>query len=336
MKGPIFYAVILCLLFISFIGCEKDKNPVINNFKNGEWHIFSGISNTIKTIFFINSQSGWAVGDNGCIHYTTDGGYHWVSQNSGTLNRLISVYFLDSQTGFACGYDNTLICTSNKGTTWTPIQVISDSGSIYSSLHSDNSDNLYLISNYGEIYWSKDVGTSWHKKYNLNSWGFSYLNCSNNPICYAMKIGGNSLYKSIDGGNSWIIYTMPLQWSGDIYLLDENHGWVSENIAPSSIAYDSISIFMTNDGGETWKEKSQISEMTLDNIVFVNIHHGWGSKINEIYFSADSGKSWTCQFESDNVGYVRDIFFSDYNNGWAVTSEGIIIKYSCEQSLHIK
>ncbi|MBU1875000.1 hypothetical protein KJ688_14930 [bacterium] len=330
MKDTTLKNVILCLLFISIICCEKDKNPLSNNFQNGDWNIISSLNEDMCTVFFIDSMNGWAVGYNGQINITTDGGVTWSNQNSGTTNKLTSVYFLNNQTGFASGYNNTLIYTNNKGNTWVPIQVASDSGSIYSCLHSDDANNLYFISNYGEVYWSNDLGESWNNKHNFDNWGFSYLDYSNNPTCYAMQFGGNSLYKTTDGGNSWNIYTIPLQWSGDIYFFDKDHGWITENWAPSSMIHDSTSIYMTNDGGETWIQQSSLSGLVLDNIVFVDIFHGWVSKITKIYYTSDSGKTWTCQFESDEIGYIRDIFFVDINNGWALTSEGILVKYSCD------
>ena len=328
MKESIFKNVILCLLFFFIFGCEKGKIPVSNNFQNGEWNIISSVSGNICTIFFIDSQNGWVVGDSGYVNYTSDGGYTCTNQNSGTKNKLTSVYFLDNQTGFACGYNNTLIYTNNKGDTWIPVQVVSDSGSIYSCIHSDNVNNLYFISNYGEVYWSNDLGESWINKRNFDNWGFSYLDFSNNPTCYAMQFGGKSLYKTTDGGNSWNIYPIPLQWSGDIYFFDKDYGWVTENWAPSSMIHDSTSIYMTTNGGETWIQQSSFYGLTLDNILFVDIFHGWVSDITKIYYTSDSGKTWTCQFESDEIGYIQDIFFVDNNNGWVLTSEGIIIKYS--------
>lgn len=323
------YKVIgISFLLIFIISCEKEKNPLSDNFQSGEWNIMSSLSTNTQTIYFIDSQNGWAIGDSGFLSYTSDGGYSWIKQNSGTDKRLTSIYFLDSNTGFACGYNNTLIRTDDRET-WTPIEVISDSGLIYSSLNIDSEGNLYFISNYGEIYCSDDNGLNWNNKYTLDNWGYYLLDNSNSPTCYAIQFGYHSLYKSTDNGNSWVKKALPVDWSGDIYILDTDYIWVSENWAPSATWHDSVSIHMSSDGGNTWNKQSTFSGKIIDNIIFVDTNHGWISKITEIYFTADGGKSWTSQFELENIGYIRDIFFVGNNNGWAITSEGILIKYSC-------
>jgi photosystem II stability/assembly factor-like uncharacterized protein len=327
MKCSRIFNITLCII-ISFIGCENNENPVSDNNKSGEWNIISSLNDNINKIYFIDSRNGWAVGDSGSINYTSDGGHTWTKQNSRTDNKLTSIYFIDDQKGFACGYNNTLIYTEDKGNTWMQIQVISDSGLIYSSINTDNNGNLYFISNYGEIYCSNDNGLTWNNKYNLDNWGYYLLDNSNSPTCYAMQYGFNSLYKSTDDGNSWVIKALPVNWSGDIYILDTDYIWITENWAPSSSWHDSVSIHMSNDGGNTWSKQSTLLGYKLENVVFIDTIHGWVSQITKIYFTSDSGKSWTCQFESDEVGYIRDIFFLDSNNGWAITSEGKIIKYN--------
>ena len=314
-----------CLIFISIIGCNK--NSLSNNLQNGSWNIISDLSEGMNTIFFIDSKNGWAVGDNGKIKVTRNGGFRWSNQNSLTDNRLVSVYFVDNQTGFASGFNNTLIYTKNKGDTWESITVASDSASIYSSLHSDNDNNLYFISNYGEIFYSNDLGNNWNCKYTFDNWGYYYLDFSNNPTDYAMRFMGNTLNKTIDGGNSWNTYPTPSQWTEEIFFLNKDYGWVTENWGPSSMIHDSVTIYMTTNGGETWVRQSSLPGLTLDNIVFVDSLEGWVSRITKIYYTSNSGKSWICQFETEDIGFIKDIFFLDTRNGWVLTSQGKIIKY---------
>jgi photosystem II stability/assembly factor-like uncharacterized protein len=40
----------------------------------------TGTDGTLRALFFINDKTGWAVGDNGTILYTVDGGIFWVKQ----------------------------------------------------------------------------------------------------------------------------------------------------------------------------------------------------------------------------------------------------------------
>ena len=331
MKNLLLKNILLIFVFIDGFG--QNNSTILNVRQSGEWNIISEVPSGMTAIYFIDSTNGWVIGGGGKIYATEDGGTTWLPQDSGTENTLESIYFINHETGFVSGFNKTLICTNNKGKTWTPIQVVSDTGSIYSSLCSDADTNLYFITNYGEVFWSNDLGKNWFNKYNFDEWGFSYLNYSNNPICFAVLHKFGILYKSTDGGNVWEKLFMPSRWYGDIYFLNDDIGWITEDWALSSARHDSISIYITTNGGETWIWQSTLPEFSLKNIVFLDMREGWASTVSKIYYTSDSGQSWNCQFEFDSIefdsiDYITDIFFLDDINGWTLTSQGKIIKYT--------
>ena len=47
------------------------------------------MNNILSSVYFIDSQNGWIVSDNGTILHTPDGGETWKSQNSGTKEWLL-------------------------------------------------------------------------------------------------------------------------------------------------------------------------------------------------------------------------------------------------------
>lgn len=127
-----------------------------------------------------------------------------------------------------------------------------------------------------------------------------------------MQLMLRSFYKSTDGGNEWQKIPIDIQYSGDIYFLNENVGWISEDWIFSSTWHDSVSLFITRNGGETWTRQSTLEGKSLRNIVFLDNFEGWlaGWGNTKIYHSPDSGKSWTQQFECDSLDWLCDIFFS--------------------------
>ncbi len=340
-KNLLFKIIPFILVSINSFG--HNNRCILSHQQNNEWNIISEVPNSMTQIVFTDSTQGWVIGSHGEIYATEDGGKTWHPQNSGTENKLSSIYFLDDKTGFVSGLNRTLIYTNNKGNTWTPIQVVSDSGTVYNSLSSDADNNLYFISNYGEIFCSEDSGATWYNKYNFDFFGFNYLNFSNHPICFAKQMWMGVLYKSTDGGNVWEEFYMPTPWFNDPYFLNGDIGWVTDNwYFLSPIIKDSISIYMTTDGGETWIRQSSLQGINIDHIEFLNMFEGWalmveyiypsGSILEKIYYTSDSGQSWICQFESDSIGFISDfitdIFFLDNRNAWAVTYKGKIFKYS--------
>ena len=88
--------------------------------QNSTWstQVVSGTYTGLNDIFFINSTTGWVVGDNGTILYTTNGGETWTPQTSNTTYSLNSVYFIDADTGWVAGYQGVIINTTDGGATW--------------------------------------------------------------------------------------------------------------------------------------------------------------------------------------------------------------------------
>ncbi len=70
-------------------------------------------------MYFINTQTGWACGNNGTILKTTNGGSNWFGQTSGITFPLRSIHFVDSNIGYCAarvGYS--IYKTTNGGNNW--------------------------------------------------------------------------------------------------------------------------------------------------------------------------------------------------------------------------
>jgi photosystem II stability/assembly factor-like uncharacterized protein len=67
---------------------------------------------------FVDSRRGWAVGAEGRVFATRDGGRTWAAQNSNVQADLLDVKFLDAFEGWAAGAQGTLIHTTDGGARW--------------------------------------------------------------------------------------------------------------------------------------------------------------------------------------------------------------------------
>ena len=63
----------------------------------------SSTTKSLRSVFFIEDDMGWAVGDEGEIIAKTSSSVPWASQSSGTANDLYSVYFVNHSLGWAVG-----------------------------------------------------------------------------------------------------------------------------------------------------------------------------------------------------------------------------------------
>jgi hypothetical protein len=76
----------------------------------------------LLSVYFVDKNIGWAVGDSGTIIHTEDGGKTWDKQNSNTKVTLNSVFFISRETGWAIGDKGVILSTSDGGKTWQKIE----------------------------------------------------------------------------------------------------------------------------------------------------------------------------------------------------------------------
>lgn len=82
---------------------------------------------TLHAVQFVDQQEGWAVGDEGVIWHTIDGGRKWERQPTGTRASLRDVHFLNPYFGWVVGREElpygggsvgVILCTRDGGLKW--------------------------------------------------------------------------------------------------------------------------------------------------------------------------------------------------------------------------
>src|SRR5690349_15493893 len=77
--------------------------------------------NNLRALEFFDANTGIAVGFNGTVIRTVNGGSSWTIINSGSTMDLYALHFLNSSTGFAAGRLGTILRTVNGGLNWSTI-----------------------------------------------------------------------------------------------------------------------------------------------------------------------------------------------------------------------
>src|SRR5438105_5751431 len=81
----------------------------------------------LHAVQFVDSNEGWAVGDEGVVWHTIDGGESWERQSTGLRASLRSVHFLNPYTGWIAGREElphgtgsagVLLFTTDGGLKW--------------------------------------------------------------------------------------------------------------------------------------------------------------------------------------------------------------------------
>lgn len=74
--------------------------------------------NTMNDIAFATSDTGYAVGDNGNIYKTFNGGLNWSILSSPTVLNLNAIHFATSKIGYIVGDTGLVLKTTNGGISW--------------------------------------------------------------------------------------------------------------------------------------------------------------------------------------------------------------------------
>ena len=78
----------------------------------------SGTTANLNAVTFVDTNNGFAVGWNGIILKTTNGGLDWNSQQIGSFARLTGVSFIDENNGWVVGDSSIIIHTTDGGESW--------------------------------------------------------------------------------------------------------------------------------------------------------------------------------------------------------------------------
>jgi photosystem II stability/assembly factor-like uncharacterized protein len=99
----------------------QSTGVIFKTIDGGNTWVQQGITNRdLNCVYFINSNTGYAVGENGMVLKTLDGSILWNSETSNTTNDLKSVYFVRPDVGYTAGLHGDVQKTLNGGTEGAP------------------------------------------------------------------------------------------------------------------------------------------------------------------------------------------------------------------------
>lgn len=100
----------------------------------------------LNGVFFLDANTGWAVGCKGIVLYTTNGGAGWSKQTSGTTNDLREVFFVNSTTGVIVGDFGTILRTVDAG---LPVELTSFTSAVSKNQVTLKWKTATEVNNYG-------------------------------------------------------------------------------------------------------------------------------------------------------------------------------------------
>lgn len=181
----------------------------------------------LSSVFFLNSNTGWIVGNRGIILHTTNGGDQWERLHSGTTLHLQAINFGDSDSGIIIG-DRRI------------------------ALGEDRENDKKAI---GKIFYTNDGGKNWRVTWEKNPvllTGLYFLDANTGWIT-AETLDGNLLLFSENGGKTWKETALNIYGYSPYspYFIDRNRGvLLLEDSRPGES--QNAAMLVTNNGFKTW------------------------------------------------------------------------------------
>lgn len=273
--------------------------------------------------YIYNSSQKLKVKDDGAPWVTTT--YKTLAKRISGTNEFIDVFaadkhnlrythMLDDLNGFAGGSGYNLLKTSDGGHTWT---LGNNHGPHNHAMAEDSQGNLYYCRGYGGVYKSTDSGANWNQS--LSAAGFieTVQVLPNDKIIASNAQVDQSIYTSVDAGNTWSEQAFPLANDMEgIYFRNATEGyfWTED-----SIAY-------TADGGQNWSYPDLPRISYIQDIDFVNDTHGWIVGRGFILKTIDGGQNWAELPYS--VTYPSFVIFLDEERGYTSDNSGNLLLYT--------
>jgi photosystem II stability/assembly factor-like uncharacterized protein len=311
-------------------------------FAQWEWQNPLPQINTLNEVSFFDELNGIAVGNEGSIIRTTDGGNIWAVVKSGTTNQLNAVCYLDQNTCIAVGESGLILKSTDSGLLWKT-QNCNLTDEINAITFVDDKNGWLVCKE--KIFKTSDSGENWSELTTGLPPNWTTLT----GICFVSvdtgwAVGtyydGSGLFakvvKTTNGGNSWNEQT---SWAPattelkDVFFTDKRHGWIvgySIVHIPGEWYNDWRGIvFRTEDGGILWSYEIRYDSRGLNTVHFINSTTGWiagGDYYDSIILkTTNGGYNWKSQVSETGEG-LNNIFFVNDSKGWIVGNNGTLIK----------
>jgi len=296
------------------------------SFSQNGW--ISQTSNTINTLngtYFVNINTGFAVGENSTILKTTNAGVNWTALSSPVVAAFKDVHFANVNTGYICGLNGVIaIKTTNCGQSWSISSTDTTNTDWNAIFFVGTTDSGWVAGTGGKIKKTKTGGVIWgfqtsNTTYRLN--GIYFLNTQTGYVCGGNDTSQGIVNRTTNGGAQWLPVTKTrVSTFLKIQFLNQLTGW--------TVGYnpnDSGCISGTTDGGASWSNRTLISPTRLNSEYWFTVDSGYVVGNNGTIYKTNSGITGFTRDTSGTNYNLTDIAYSG-NALYAIGEHGKIIK----------
>ena len=283
--------------------------------------------NNLFSVMCVDSNNVFAVGYNGTLLGTTDGGISWKDRLECSKDTINAVQFVDQNSGFAAGTEPSLPArgilykTTNGGINWIRLTV-AENYKINCMQFINSYTGFVSGDGYGgSVLKTTNGGVNWIMYPIGNSFIVKALSFSSPTTGYAA--GDIGVFKTTNAGSNW---NMVMSYSNgsirNVYFTNNETGYVCGYHTP---IYITPFFVKTTNGGNNWFYPSVPNTSYLRSVYFTNSTTGYACGYGFVIKSTNGGNNWFIQYQ-DNQSSLNSIDFTGLNTGFAVGFWGMIYK----------
>lgn len=268
----------------------------------------TGVDKQLRSVFFLNENLGWSVGELETVLKTTDGGSTWQILRSNGTQHFFEVFFHNENNGWlagASGSYGTVKYTTNGGTTWlnkfTPT-------SRMMSIHFADASFGCTVGDGGRIFRTTDGGANWTLAVSNTTKDLRGVYLITDGTGWAVGNDG-TIIRTTDWGENW-----NYQLSGISDNLNSVHkDWI--------VGWAGV-ILHSTDSGTNWQKSFTGFTSWITGIDFVTELIGYASGQNgRVYRTFNGGESW----EELYIGASLNLNDVDFWKYYDLTGSGAVV-----------
>jgi photosystem II stability/assembly factor-like uncharacterized protein len=268
----------------------------------GTWSVQNPTTVTLNGSACADTSTCWAVGANGTIVGTADGGTTWSPQVSGTKNNLNAIACPTSSrcvvvgNKAGAGTNGIVLTTADGGATWTARN--SGTGNNLTSVSCADATTCWAVGQNGTVLRSTDAGGTWAAQPSGTTTQLNGIACPGTSTCIVVgKKDGHGTDAEIrvtaDGGATW-------SERASIVTQDLN-----EIACPSATSCRAVgqsgTIVASTDGGDTWTAQTSGTTVALIGVACASETMCRATGQNGTIRASNDASSWSAQTSGRTV-----------------------------------
>ncbi len=290
--------------------------------------INTNLDDEIYAMDFWNNEIGAAVGNNGAIYLTTNGGVNWDSKKNGFYDNIRDLSIADNYS-YIVGLNNRIFKINNSNFSIDSISI--PGGEKMFGIYFHDQNNGYIAGESGKILKTSNNGISWIELHSNINYYLVDIEFANEDYGYSVGSSGKIL-KTSNGGVNWSAIekdSMPTGQFFNLQVINENKLYVAGEGG----------MFRTTNGGNNWQNisKRNLSGfIAYSDIHFINDQTGFASGLNYsqsysqfIMKTTDSGNNWDYSLLPNDLPlsiHFNSICFISDSIGYCSGQYGTILK----------